>query len=95
MSAMPEPPEIRILRGNPTPEEEAAVREAILKIWRDEQAEAARVSGRSGWVVAARAEATSAAAEDFRRDGDAWRSGLRIAGLGLVSVRRTGRGDSK
>lgn len=92
---MAEPPEIRIVRGNPTPDEEAAVREAILKIWRDEQADAARASGRSGWVIAARAEATAAAAEDFRRDGDAWRAGLRIAGLGLVSVRRTGRGDSK
>ena len=95
IESMAEPPEIRIVRGNPTPEEEAAVREAILKIWRDEQAEAARASRRSGWVVVARAEATAAAPEDFRRDGDAWRSGLRIAGLGLVSVRRTGRGDSK
>jgi hypothetical protein len=92
---MAEPPEIRVVRGNPTPEEEAAIRETILRIWRDEQADAARESSRSGWVIAARAEATGAAAEDFRRDGDAWRAGVRIAGLGLVSVRRTGRGDSK
>jgi hypothetical protein len=46
-------------------------------------------------VIAARAESTAAAPEDFRRDGDAWRLGFRAAGLGLVSVRRTGRGDSK
>jgi len=92
---MSEPPEIRVVRGNPTPDEEAAIRDAILKLWRDEQAEAARASARSGWVVAARAEATSAAADDFRREGDAWRAGIRISGLGLVSVRRTGRGDSK
>jgi len=91
---MAEPPEIRIVRGDPSPEEEAAIREAILRIWRDEQAEAARVTGRSPWVVAARAEATGAAPQDFRRDG-AWRAGFRITGLGLVSVRRTGRGDSR
>jgi len=90
-----EPHEIRIVRGNPTPEEEVAIREAILRIWREEQAEAARASGRSPWVIVARAESTSAAPGDFRRDGGAWRGGLRIAGLGLVSVRRTGRGDSK
>ena len=92
---MSEPPEIRVVRGTPTPEEEAAVREAILKLWRDEQAEAARASARSGWVVVARAEATGAAADDFRREGAAWRAGMHITGLGLVSVRRTGRGDSK
>jgi hypothetical protein len=92
---MSEPPEYRIVRGNPTPEEEAAIREVILKLWREEQTEARRASGRSGWVIAARAEATGAAAADFRADGGAWRSGERITGLGLVSMRRTGRGDSK
>ena len=89
------PPEIRVVRGDPTPEEEAAIREAILRIWRQEQADAARASARSPWVVAARAEATGASAAELRADVDAWRAGLRIAGLGLVSVRRTGRGDSK
>ena len=92
---MADPPEYRIVRGNPTPEEEAAIREVILRLWRDEQAEARRASSRSGWVVAARAEATGAGAADFRADGGAWRHGLRITGLGLVSARRTGRGDSK
>ena len=92
---MSDPPEYRIVRGNPTPEEEAAIREAILKLWRDEQVEARRAAGRSGWTIAARAESTGASAEDFRADGSSWRNGLRITGLGLVSVRRTGRGDSK
>ena len=92
---MTEPPEYRIVRGNPTPEEEAAIREAILKLWRDDQVEARRASDRSGWVIAARAEATNATAADFRADGDSWRNGMRITGLGLVSMRRTGRGDSK
>jgi hypothetical protein len=91
---MPEPPEIRVVRGNPTPEEEEAIREAILRVWRNEQAEARRASARSQWVLAARAEATGAGAADFRRDG-IWRAGFRITGLGLVSVRRTGRGDSR
>ncbi len=91
---MAETPEYRIVRGNPTPEEEAAIREAILKLWREDQAEARRATGRSGWVIAARAEATRASAADFRADG-AWRNGLRVTGLGLVSERRTGRGDSK
>jgi hypothetical protein len=91
---MSEPPEIRIVRGEPNPKEEAAVREAILRLWRQDQAEAARASGRSGWLIAARAEATGAGAQDFRGD-DAWRAGLRITGLGLQSSRRTGRGDSK
>jgi hypothetical protein len=90
-----DPPEYRIVRGNPTPEEEAAIREAILKLWRDEQVEARRASGRSGWVIAARAEATGAGAADFRTDPGSWRNGMRITGLGLVSTRRTGRGDAK
>ena len=92
---MSEPPEYRIVRGNPTSEEEAAIREAILKLWRQEQVEARRASGRSGWTIAARAEATNAAAADFRADGGSWRTGTRITGLGLVSTRRTGRGDAK
>lgn len=91
---MAEPPEIRIVRGQPTPEEEAAIREVIVRLWRQEQAEAARARGRSQWVIAARAESTGAGAQDFRAD-DGWRAGLRITGLGLQSSRRTGRGDSK
>ncbi|MGH2727822.1 MAG: hypothetical protein ACRDKS_12695 [Actinomycetota bacterium] len=92
---MPEPPEIRIIRGDPSPEEEAAIREAILRLWRREQAEAARTSGRSSWVVTARAEASGWGAADLRREPGAWRLGTRLAGFGLLSVRRTGRGDSK
>jgi len=69
---MAEPPEFRVVRGNPTPDQEAAIREAILKIWREEQAGARRAAGRSGWVIAARAEATSAGASDFRAEGSVW-----------------------
>ena len=89
------PPDFEVVRGNPTPEEEQAIREAILRLWRDEQIEARRASAMSGWVVAARAEATGSGAPDFRTRTRAWQFGERLTGLGLVSVRRTGRGDSK
>jgi hypothetical protein len=90
-----EPPEVRILRGSPTPEEEAALREAVLRLWREERAEARRGAGRSPWVRCARAEATGFGAADLRREPGAWRLGLRLIGLGLVSERRAGRGDAR
>lgn len=92
---MPDPPEIEVLGGSPTPEEEAAIREVILRLWRQEQAEARRASGGSRWVAAARADAAGWGAADLRGGGRAWRFGMRLPGLGLVSVRRAGRGDSK
>jgi len=88
-------PEFRVVRGNPTPLEEVAIREAILHLWRREQQEARRAAGMSPWVLAARAEATGFGAPDFRAEPGAWRRGHRLSGLGLVSVRRTGRGDSR
>lgn len=90
--------EIEISSGAPTPEEEAALRAAILKLWRDERAEAVRAEGLSPWRAAARAEATGNGAADLRFGGvtrSAWRLSQRVAGFGLLSVRRTGRGDSK
>jgi len=92
---MVEPPEYRIIRGDPTPEEEEAIREAILRLWREEQAEAGRASGRPPWVLAARAESSGWGAADLRAERAAWRLGTRLPGFGLLSVRRTGRGDSK
>jgi hypothetical protein len=73
---MPEPPEIRVVRGDPTPEEEEAIREAILRVWRNEQTEARRASGRTPWVEAARAEGIGADASDIR-GADAWRASIR------------------
>ncbi|HJR19470.1 MAG TPA: hypothetical protein VJ922_07100 [Actinomycetota bacterium] len=92
---MPEPPEIRITGGSPSDDEEAAIREAILRLWRQEQSEARRGGGGSAWVVAARAEGSGWGAADVRGLTDAWRLGTRMPGFGLLSVRRTGRGDSK
>jgi hypothetical protein len=91
---MAEPLEIEIVGGSPTPEEEAAIREAILRLWRQDLSDAHRSSGGSRWVLAARADASGWGAADVR-GADAWRLALRLPGLGLVSVRRTGRGDSK
>lgn len=91
-------PEIHVSSGAPAPDEEAAVRAAILKIWRDERAEAVRAEGLSRWRAAARAEATGNGAHDLRVAGAAragWRLSQRLAGFGLLSARRTGRGDSK
>jgi hypothetical protein len=52
----PDEPDIEIVSGSPTPAEEAAIREAIRKLWRDERAEAERAaSGMSAWVRAGRA----------------------------------------
>jgi hypothetical protein len=49
-------PEIEIISGSPTPAEEAAIRAAIRKLWRDERAEAERAQGgMSAWVRAGRA----------------------------------------
>ncbi|MGH2829000.1 MAG: hypothetical protein ACRDJM_00805 [Actinomycetota bacterium] len=48
---------IRITRGNPSPEEEAAIRAAILKTWREDTAAAMRGSGESPWVRAGRLDA--------------------------------------
>lgn len=95
---MTEPPEIEVTSGAPTPEEEAAIRAAILRMWRRERAEAVREAGLSRWRAAARAEATGNPAADLFEAGvtaDAWKLSGRIGGRGLISVLRTGRGDSK
>lgn len=86
-------PEIRIVGGSPTAAEEEAVRAAILKIWRDDIAEARRSSGESAWVVAARSTGARTRVHDVASD-HAWTLSLRFD-AGPVSARRTGRGDSK
>lgn len=73
------------MHGNPTPEEEAAIREAILRIWREDQAEAQRSSGRTPWVEAARVAGIGGNAGEVRGP-HAWRWALRITGLVLRLV---------
>jgi hypothetical protein len=50
-------PVIRVTRGNPTPEEEAVIRAAILKTWRNDVSAAMQSSAESPWVRAARLDA--------------------------------------
>lgn len=57
---MPEAPQIRIVRGRPTPAEATAVWEAILRLWREDHAAAVREAVGNPWVLAARTEATRA-----------------------------------
>jgi len=86
-------PEARISAGSPAPEEEAAVRAAVDRIWRDERAKAAATTGPSGLVGAARLEATRRSANAVR-GARAWRlSGS--AGWDPPTATQTGRGDAK
>lgn len=47
-------PTIRVTRGSPNPEDEAAIRAAILKVWREDTAAAMKGIGEGEWVRAAR-----------------------------------------
>jgi hypothetical protein len=92
---MSEPPRIQIVSGSPTPEEEEAVREAVLKLWREDQAAAARAADANPWVLAARAEATGGglALVRARAKRSSWRLSGRFAGP--ESHIQAGRGDAK
>lgn len=89
---MTDEPEARIRAGSPTPEEEAAVLAALERIWQDERAKATAAAGPSGWVSAARLEATRRGAAAVR-GARAWRlSGL--FGCEPATQTQTGRGDA-
>jgi hypothetical protein len=83
------PPEIEITGGAPTPDEEDAVRAAILALWREDQAEAARAEG-SRWTRVARAEA--AGSGGLARG---WRASTALMQPGILLARRVGRGDQR
>ncbi|HJT37490.1 MAG TPA: hypothetical protein VJ818_03605, partial [Actinomycetota bacterium] len=66
---------------------------AIEKIWREERAKAAAAGGRSGWITAARVEATRRGTASARGPG-AWRlSGF--MGTDAPTATQIGRGDAK
>jgi len=90
---MTEPPEVRVVAGSPTEQEEAAVRSAIVRLWQDARAKAARASGPSPWVLAARAEGTGRGSTALR-GARAWRLSGRI-GAPPVTLTQIGRGDAK
>jgi len=92
---MPEPPEIQITSGSPTPEEEAAVRAAILELWREDQARAARDAPTDAWALAGRIEATRTGTGSLRARSapSAWRRSGWFATA--ESHIRIGRGDAR
>jgi hypothetical protein len=89
---MSEPPGARITRGNPTPDEERAVREAIVALWRADQSEAARnAAGAGGWRSTAWSEATGSSMWGAR----SWRESAGLTQPGVLPARRVGRGDQR
>ena len=87
-------PELRILRGSPTPQQEEAIRRALMKLWAEERASA--VAGLSPWVAAARAEATGQSTASARAAGSpgTWRLSGRLTET-VATQTQTGRGDAK
>lgn len=83
------PPEISVSGGNPTPEEERAVREAIIALWREDQMDAANES--AGWVRVARLESAGGGASHVR----SWRASAGFMQPGTLGARRAGRGDTR
>lgn len=55
-----QPPTVSVVRGAPTPAEEAAVEAAIIALWRADVSSA--VTERDPWLAAARREGLSGAA---------------------------------
>jgi hypothetical protein len=87
---MADVPEIQIAGGSPTPEEERAVRDAILALWREDQARAAAAaSGLGGWTTVARQEATGSTL------ARSWRAAAGLMQPGVMPARRVGRGDQR
>lgn len=93
---MAQPPEIRITKGSPTPEEADAVREAIVALWRRDQAEAARTAPVNPWVLAGRAQTNRAGTGPLRAQNrpQAWRLSGRVGGAAESHI-TIGRGDAK
>jgi len=86
------PPEIEFTGGSPTPGERQAVEAAIVALWREDQAKAARAaSGLGGWQRVARREATGAVGSDDR----SWRGAAGLMQPGILLARRVGRGDQR
>jgi len=87
-------PEIEI--GRPGDEEAEAARRAILALWREDQAKAAREAPADPWTLTARAEAVRAGPAAFRLRGGA--RAWRLSGWGAhtsESHLQAGRGDAK
>ena len=90
---MSDAPRIDVTGGHASPDEESAIRAAILKIWRDDIAAAKRGGGESAWVVASRAAGARTRVHEIASP-HAWTLSLRFD-AGALSSRRIGRGDSR
>ncbi|MCA1829938.1 MAG: hypothetical protein ABR552_11295 [Actinomycetota bacterium] len=91
---MSNPPQFRIVKGSPTPEEQAAIAAAVLQLWRAEHALAAAARGADPWRVAARIEAAGRGRESIPRTARAWKTSGRVAAQ-PVSHLQPGRGDAR
>jgi hypothetical protein len=89
------PPEVQITGGSPDEDEAAAVRAAIVALWREDQARAAREAPADRWALAGRMEATGVGAWLLRARSapSAWRISGRYASA--ESHITAGRGDAK
>jgi hypothetical protein len=74
--------------------EEQAAREAIVELWKQSRAEAARRAAPSAWTVLARAESTKRGALVGRGHPNAWRLSGRLRSIQPTPT-QTGRGDAK
>lgn len=92
---MPEPPEVTVTGGSPSAEDERAVREAILRLWREDQARAARQAPANPWTLAGRVEAARGGTGPLRAriPAQAWRLSGRLSPA--ESHIAIGRGDAK
>ncbi len=84
-------PEVEVVGGSPTPEEERAVREAIITLWREDQARQSRDSRKAGWLDVARREG---AGESGPR-GIPWARSLGFMQPGVTAARPIGPGDTR
>lgn len=92
---MPEPPEVTVTGSSPSPEDERAIREAILRLWREDQARAAQKAPANPWTLAGRIEAAQGGTGPLRVriPGQAWRLSGRLSPA--ESHIAIGRGDAR
>lgn len=89
-------PEIDVTRGSPALVEAEAARAAVLALWREDQARAAREAPADPWSLAARAEAIRSGTIALRLRGGAaaWRLSSRFSAVAETHL-TAGRGDAK
>lgn len=87
-------PDVRVLSGSASPDEEEAARAAVVELWKADRARAARTSAVSPWVLAARSESTKRGALAGRSHPMGWRLSGRLRAMQATPT-QSGRGDAK